>query len=198
VTAPTCYHVELRQAPNVAHAFNLSRAQLRDRILRHWLSGSTFRLEDREWSPQKAKLVVYEAPELEIAQLGLGRGWGEVTHSGRDVTAQLLQEAQAPAASPADEATEWLKTEIVERSGTAPLSLHDVVGLAHMRYRGWRASDRLAVAERAVWELLHLGSVRMVLGDVPVDPSGWEAIVLDWDVWTGTAAIPPRLVPPSG
>ena len=171
---------------------------MRERILRHWLSGSTFRLEDREWSPEKAKLVVYEAPELEIAQLGLGRGWGEVTHSGRDVTAQLLQEAQAPAASPADEATEWLKNEIVERSGTAPLSLHDVVGLAHMRYRGWRASDRLAVAERAVWELLHLGSVRLVLGDVPVDPSGWEAIVLDWDVWTGTAPIAPRLVLPSG
>ncbi len=198
VTAPTCYHVELREALNVAHAFNLSPVQLRDGILRHWLSRSTFQLEDRKWSPEKAKLVIYEAPELEIAQLGLGRGWGEVTRSGRDVTEQMLQEAQAPAATPADEATEWLKTEIVDRSGTAPLSLHDVVGLAHMRYRGWRASDRLAVAERAVWELLHLGSVRLVLGDVPVDPSGWEAVVLDWDVWTGTAPIAPRLELPSG
>lgn len=195
MSAAVVYHVELRQHPHVARAFNLTRAQLDERILVPWMSRASFHFEDREWIPEEATLVIYEAPHLEIAQLGLGRGWGEVTRSGRDVTDELVHAVQASTATPADEATEWLKAEIVQRARRAPLTLHQVVELAHVRYRGWRASDRLAVAERAVWELLHLQEVRLTVSDVAVDPSGWEAIVLDWDVWTGAARTQPTLVP---
>ena len=52
------FHVELRQFPHVARAFNLSREQLFARILRPLAAGRPVELNDRRWSPEKAKLAI--------------------------------------------------------------------------------------------------------------------------------------------
>ena len=75
------FHVELRQFPHVARAFNLSAEELEARILRRWRGGTELELQDRLWDPRRAKLTVYEGRELEISEIGLGRGWANVTRT---------------------------------------------------------------------------------------------------------------------
>ncbi len=91
------FHVELRQFPHQTRAFNLTREQLDARILRPWVSDGAVELDDRRWSSERAKLTVYEGPELSPDQLGLGRGWANVTRAGEDVTARVLAERVSPA-----------------------------------------------------------------------------------------------------
>jgi len=172
------FHVELRQFPNTARRFNLTDEELRGEILGPWLQGKPVTLEDRRWSPDKARLTIYEGPALSTDQMGLGRGWANVTKNGRDVTAAALGERTA---APADEATHWIKAEIVRLGETTPPT---VVALLNARHPAWRASDRLAVAERAVWEQLHNGQVRMLRDGKPVEAAEWEEIILAWATWS--------------
>jgi hypothetical protein len=67
--------------------------------------------------------------------------------------------------------------------------------LANSRHPEWRASERLALAERAVWELLHDGSLIM-LARVSAesgpryrtaDRSEWEPVLLAWATWSDAA-----------
>jgi hypothetical protein len=43
-----------------------------------------------------------------------------------------------------------------------------------------------------VWELLHLGSVRLVragdAGMAVVERDEWQSLLLDWDTWAGPCA----------
>src|SRR5436305_6560373 len=89
------FHAQLRQFPNVAQSFNLSRAELESRILVPWAAERPVLLDDLRFGPEKAKLTVYEGPRLAPEQMGLGRGWANVTRSGQDVTARLLEEVRA-------------------------------------------------------------------------------------------------------
>ncbi len=182
------FHVELRQFPNTARKFNLTADELRERILTPWLLGRTIEFEERRWSPEKARLTVYEAPWLSTDQMGLGRGWANVTRQGREVTNELLAQAESAAATPADQATQWVKTEIARRVAKEPRSLADVLDLLNLRYPGWRVSDRLGVAERAVWEMLHQGAIGLEREGEIVAADDWEPTVLDWESWT-TAAV---------
>jgi hypothetical protein len=77
--------------------------------------------------------------------------------------------------------------------------MHQVMWLANAEYGGWRVSDRMALAEQAVWELLHQGRLRMLGadGDTPVDPSQWERIVLSWETWADPRAPSVLLEPTS-
>ena len=70
------FHLELRQFPHVARAFNLTREQLDASVLRPLVAGRLVRWDDRNWSPEKVKLAIYEGPELVIEEIGMGRGWG--------------------------------------------------------------------------------------------------------------------------
>jgi hypothetical protein len=188
------FHVELRQFPNVTRVFNLSQGELEERILVPWLAGTVLEVNDRRWSVEKARLTIYEGAPLETGEMGLGRGWANATRAGREVTAEVLTEAQAAAITPLDRATAALKAEIVERVAVSALGLHEVLLLANERYPGWRVSERVAAAERSAWELLHEGRVRLARDGEPVVQAQWEAIVLDWDAWSGEAQPAPVLV----
>jgi hypothetical protein len=56
------FHVELRQFPHQARAFNLSREELDARILGPWISGAPIELQDRRWTSEKAKLTILAGP----------------------------------------------------------------------------------------------------------------------------------------
>ncbi len=175
------YHVELRQFPHVARAFNLTREQLDQRFVRPWVAGAAVELDDRRWTREKARLTIYEAPELATEERGMGRGWGNVTRTGQDVSAPLLNQAEGTAAALAAE-LERFKDEVLEHCAKEPQSLHALLLLANHNHPGWRVSDRLALTERAVWELLHQGRVAMSDGQ-PVPRERWESKVLDWESW---------------
>jgi hypothetical protein len=175
------FHVELRQFPHQARAFNLTREQLDARILAPWTSGAAVDLDDRRWSPERAKLTIYEGPHIAPEELGLGRGWANVTRDGEEVTARVLVERTRPA--PAAE----LKRQVLELSQYGPLSLRRLVELTAERYPQARASERLALCEQAAWELLHEGAVRLVRADALVGRAGWADVLLHWEAWTGEA-----------
>jgi hypothetical protein len=175
------FHVELRQFPHQARAFNLTREELDVRIVGPWTSGAAIELEDRRWPPDRAKLTIYEGPELSGDQLGLGRGWANVTREGEDVTARVLAERSSPA--PVAE----LKQGLLERCAYGPVSLQRVVELIGERYPQSRVSERLALCEQAVWELLHEGAVVLARGDGPVAQADWQGVLLRWEAWTSDA-----------
>ncbi len=182
------FHVELRQFPHVARAFNLSHEELDQRFLRPWVSGTPITLNERRWTNEKARLTIYEGPGLATEDMGMGRGWGNVTKSGHDVTQRLLAEAQetTPAAVMATEA-ERFKQELAERCTVEPQTLHSVLLRVIERYPEWRISERIALAERAVWELLHQQRVAMIDADAtePVPRERWQEKLLAWDSWAG-------------
>jgi hypothetical protein len=179
------FHVELRQFPHQTRSFNLTREELDARVLGPWVAGRGVELDDRLWTPERAKLTIYEGPELAGDQLGLGRGWANVTRQGEDVTARLLAEAAHP--PPVAE----LKRDLVARVAGEPVALSRVVELTGERYPQARVSERLALCEQAVWELLHEGAVELVRAHAPVSGSAdWQAVLLDWGSWSaGGAAI---------
>jgi len=88
------FHLELRQFPHVARAFNLTREELDLRFARPWVGGETVVHDDRRWSPERARLTILEGPELRVEEIGLGRGWATAGRSSRDVTDSVLAEAK--------------------------------------------------------------------------------------------------------
>jgi hypothetical protein len=176
------FHVELRQFPHQARAFNLTREELEARILRPWGSGGVIELDERRWSPDRARLTIYEGPPLAPDQLGMGRGWGNATREGEDVTARMLSEATQTSAPVA-----LLKREVLERCSYGPLPLRRLVELAGERYPQSRVSERTALCEQAVWELLHEGAVGLARAGAPVDRAEWQGVLLRWEAWTGEA-----------
>ena len=171
------YHVELRQFPHVARAFNLTREQLDLRVLMRWVDGKPVELDERRWSPDRAKLTVYESRRLASDELGLGRGWSAVAGSGEDVTARVLEEVCRRSGGPAG-----LKERLLERLSTGSLALTEIVELTDAPSE--RASERLAAAEQAVWELLHEGRGTLVRGADVLGEGEWRPALLSWRTWT--------------
>ena len=103
------FHVELRQFPHTARAFNLTRERLHSQIVIPWVRGDMVEVDLQKFAPERAKLKIYEGPELQTGDMGMGRGWQNVMRRGEDVTERELRaaasalpavpEAQAPAAS---------------------------------------------------------------------------------------------------
>jgi hypothetical protein len=174
------YHVELRQFPNATRAFNLSRAELSARILKPWVDGVSVQWGERSWNPEKARLVVYEGRELEPAEIGLGRGWANATRTGTEVTEQLLQETRQPPA------LEQFKVEVLERCAAGSLPLGELMALAGRRHPQARASERLALAEDATWQLLHEDRVALARGADRLAAADWSAALLAWESWAET------------
>jgi hypothetical protein len=189
------FHVELRQFPNTTRAFNLTAEDLHRRFTAPWVEGRLIEADERRWSPEKAKLTIYESPALRPDEIGMGRGWGNVTRAGQDVTASVLHEAQrtlAPAGS--GEAVAELKLDVVQRAARGPVRFGEVMSLADARHQGRRASERLALAEQSVWELLHEGRLRLTRAGVTVDKPDWEGVVLAWESWAPDGSSPPVLL----
>jgi len=109
------FHVQLRQFPNVARAFNLTREELDSQILVPWAAGEPVTWSDRKWPPDKARITIYEGPQLRTEEIGLGRGWANATRTGEDVTERVLTEAQRP--SPRDHALTALREASLKRKG---------------------------------------------------------------------------------
>lgn len=169
------FHVELRRFPHVARAFNLTEQELQARIVLPWVRGATVELDDRRFAADRARLTVYEGPAIAPEDRGLGRGWSIVTRDGEEVTRRLIKTAERLM----PRATE-IKRAVLAAPG--PLPLPEVVKLAG---HGGRPSDRLAVAEQAVWELLHEGQATLVRAETePVAADEWESLLLRWESWT--------------
>lgn len=178
------YHVELRQFPHVSRAFNLDREALDTRFLTPFVAGELIDYDDRRWGPERTRVTVLEGPELGPADRGLGRGWAMATKQGRDVTEQLLAEARRGAGARPD--VEALKDALADIART-PISFPDTIALAAAAHPRWRASEQLALAEQAVWELLHQGRLQMFEDGAAVAAEGWQPVVLRWSTWAGTA-----------
>jgi hypothetical protein len=73
---------------------------------------------------------------------------------------------------------------LLEELGGGQVALSRVPALAGERLLGLRASQRLALAEQAVWELLHEGRAGLLDDDGSVARERWEAIVLSWERWS--------------
>lgn len=193
------YHFELRQFPHVARAFNLTREELERRILAAWSAGRAVECDDRRFSPDRSRLQVYEGPRLRPDQIGMGRGWANATRAGADVTEQVLAEARDISRASDDRrrrGIDALKREIVTRCAAGGFDVREAVWLASDSHPAWRASDRLALAERSVWELLHEGRVRLVARLADPSPGAvevvakprWEAALLAWETWAPSGA----------
>jgi hypothetical protein len=186
---PVLFHVELRQSIHQGRRFNLSREQLDAEFLRPWQAGRAVEIDEQEYRPDKAKIKVFEAPELMISELGLGRGWQTVEKLGEDITARVLSDITAGGGatpSPSAEGPSEFQSAVLGACSLEPRALADIVRLAGVRHPGARASECLALAEQAVWELLHQQKLAMYEDDdsAPVAPERWEALVLSWDSWS--------------
>jgi hypothetical protein len=168
------FHVELRQFPNSVRAFNLSREDLMARIVGPWVSGVSVEWGERRWNPEKARIAIYEGRTLGPEEIGLGRGWANATRSGQDVTAQVLEAARVPPA------LERFKEEVCAR---APVALAELVELAGESHPRARLSDRLALAEQAVWQLLHEERLRLLRRGEPLAREDWGPVLLSWEAW---------------
>lgn len=191
------FHVELKQSIHQGRRFNLSRQQLDTEFLRAWKAGQVVEIDETEYRPDRARLRVFEAPELLISEMGLGRGWQTVEKVGEDVTELVLSEtwgdgvARGAGAQAAPEGLEEFKASVLGACSLEPRALSDVVRLAALRHPGARASECLALAEQAVWELLHQQKLAIYADDDsgPVAPERWEALVLSWDSWSNVTAL---------
>jgi hypothetical protein len=188
------FHVELRQFPNAARAFNLSESELHERFLADWVADRAIDYDDRRWSPEKARLTVYEAPHLAPEEMGMGRGWANITRTGRDVTEEVVTRARQGGSS--DTAVQTFKTSIEERVAAGALSLEQVLSLAATQNPGRRVSEQLALAEQAVWELLHQRRIVILRSGEEVPEDEWQLLLLTLSTWTRRAAAI-ELRPPS-
>ncbi len=175
------YHLELRQFPHVARAFNLSREELDVRFVAPWAAGSIVEHAARQWSPERSRLTILHGPELRADELGMGRGWSAASKSSEDVTDALLAEARRGAAARPE--VEALK-DAVHAVAATPIGFPDVIALVAAAHPQWRASEQLGLAEQAVWEMLHQGRLTMLAGTEVVVAERWQGIVLRWVSWT--------------
>ncbi len=185
------FHLELRQFPHVARAFNLSREELDARILMPWVQGTAVELDDRRWAPERAKLTIYEGRALASEELGMGRGWSNAGRTGEQVTMRLLAETEQRIKTPP--ALVELKQELLARCARGRLALNEVVAPTDSQEPPRRASERLALAEQAVWELLHERQVQLVRDGAPLTPEDWQQALLSWAAWTDRGPGSPSL-----
>lgn len=94
------FHVEIRQGFQHARVFNLDEGRLRREVVDHWLSGRAIRLGDRDWQPRDCELRILDGPELQQADLAMGRGWSNAEKASEDVTRALVSAAATEAAVP--------------------------------------------------------------------------------------------------
>ncbi len=181
------FHVELRQFPHVSRAFNLERVQLDERFAKPWVSGAAIDYDDRRWSAERAKIRIFEGPALATEELGMGRGWATVAKTAQEVTETVL--AQAERGAQGRQTVELFKLRIQDAAAYAPIAPADVVAMVGAEHPGWRASEQVALAEQAVWELLHQGGVTISDDAGEVASERWQQVITSWATWSGDGAV---------
>ena len=185
------FHIELRHFPHTARAFNLSREELHARFVAPWLRGQVVQLDSQRFAPERAKLTIYEGRELQTVDLGLGRGWQNATRTGQDVTERELGAAEVVARQSAPRGgIGSLKDELAALCEAGTVSVPQALALATGAHPTARLSERLSMAELAVWELLQEGRVRLLRAGAQeeVPKQEWEAVLLAPATWLGTPA----------
>jgi hypothetical protein len=160
------FHVELRQFPHNACAFNLSEAELFATLAVPWAREQWVQLGERKWSPHQARLTVLEGPHLPVQELAMGRGWRNAQHRSEDVTERVLARARAsrqaapgasaaaPAIAPAGpSAAGSPDAELQSLLGDDPDALLQAWRLAARRRPELSPSESLALAEHALSSL---------------------------------------------
>lgn len=194
------FHVEIRQFPGHERRFNLSADDLERLVLDRWRRGQAVVLEERRYTPGRARLRVLEGPRLEPGEIGLGRGWQNAERAGREVTEELLRRGPEQVGS-----LDAFRAAMLEACRSEPLALGTVVSLARQA-PGARASACLALAEQAVWELLHQGRLELL---EPADARAgeraervprerWEQVLLAWESWSGPLGEQPGVLAAAG
>jgi hypothetical protein len=122
--------------------------------------------------------------------MGMGRGWASATRTGEDITASVIEEAERGAQARPE--VEALK-DAIQEAAAGQLGFQDVMALAAAAHPHWRASEQLALAEQAVWEMLHQGRVQMTAGGDAVARERWQPLVVSWATWAGVGGDPPAL-----
>ena len=115
----------------------------------------------------------------------MGRGWSTVGKTSHEVTETVLAEARrgAGAVPPCRRFTA-----ILEAAAVTPMSFAEVMVLAAGEYPQWRPSEQLALAEQAVWEMLHHGQLALIRGGETVPAADWQPILLSWPTWADDGA----------
>jgi hypothetical protein len=158
------YHLELSRFPHNAWRFNLNDDQLRA-IIEPWAREQIVEVGERKWSPHQAKITILEGPQLDIAELSMGRGWRAAERHSEDVTERVLaaaRQASSPAAfAPAvthGSSTDAgpmadplaLGVQIAALLGAEPMVLLDAWRAAAASSPDLAPSQSLAQAEQAV------------------------------------------------
>ncbi len=154
------FHVEIRQFPHLARAYNLSDEELA-RIVDPWAQGLTIELQDRRWTPARAKLTIYEGRRLETAEIGMGRGWSNAARTGSEVTEARLTAARRDGA-PA--VLEEFKRALLARAGEGGLSAAQAIALAREAWPDTGVEELAALSARVIWQLLAEGRVVVAPG----------------------------------
>jgi hypothetical protein len=178
------FHLELRQFPHVSRVFNLSRDELEARYARPWASGLPIEHEERRWEPGKAKLTIFEGPEIGLSEMGLGRGWQNVGRTAQEVTETVLAQAQRAAEG---RSTVELFKAALRSAARQPMSFPEVLSLARQEFPRARPSEQLGVAEQSVWELLHQRGLTLQGPAGQLEGEHWAEVVMSFESWTGEA-----------
>jgi hypothetical protein len=160
------YHVELRHFPHNMARFNLTDAEL-GAIVEPWVRDQMVEFGERKWSPQQAKITIFEGPRMPLDQLTMGRGWRAAERESENVTDAVLAAARdaLAAAAPARTPAPPVSAEPASANGALadPLALgvqlasllgDDPAGLlaawrdVAARATGLSPSESLALAER--------------------------------------------------
>jgi hypothetical protein len=177
------FHLELRQGIQSVRAFNMSEQQLSARFLAPLLADQEFIYEGHDWTPRKVRIRIFEGPELQTYQLGMGRGWQEVERKYADVTEAVLEAARGrataapeqPSPAPGHQTTPVhpaaptqpqdavgpLRERLIGRLFAGPVSFDEVVNMAAELMPDATAHAQLAAAERAALELLQAGGAQL-------------------------------------
>lgn len=169
-----------------ARAYNLTGEELNSRFLTPLTSGHVIGFGDKEWIPEKTRVIVYEAPELRPDQIGMGKGWANVQKLGHDVTERVLATVQQTAVR--NPTAEALKQRLLGRLAAGSVTLTETLALAAEMSKGQRFSQQAAVAEMAVWELLQKDELVLESGGLPVPQTEWQWLLMDHRSWVGEDA----------
>jgi hypothetical protein len=164
------FHLELRQGIQSVRAFNMNEQQLSARFLAPLLADQEFTYEGHDWTPRKVRIRIFEGPELQTYQLGMGRGWQEVERKYTDVTEAVLEAARSRASATTDQpaapaepqdVVDPLRERLIGRLFAGPVPFEDVVKMAAELMPGSTGAAQLAAAERAAVELLQAGGAHL-------------------------------------
>jgi len=182
------YHIELRRFPHRSHGFNLSQPRLLEEIVGPWRRGERVEFGERKWEPAASTLTVLEGPPLEPSEMSMGRGWNVAVRRCQDVTARELG-----GAPPVDGVEQRLLARC--RAADRPQPVVLAWELAESDAHAASASERLALAERAVRMLLSAGSIELWADGQPVrSAEAIDRVLRERVSWTaGSGAAEMRL-----